>query len=237
MEKNKTGKYLKYAIGEIILVVFGILIALWINSTYNDYKNRQLETVYLADFKRDLVADTVKLGERIKKNEVMIQSIDSIFTYFEKNELSGKELFDYSNHHWQITGESYFIPEKGTIRQLESSNSANLISSKSFKAKLFEYHTINDRDEKNMETSIQLYQHNFYTRDFTKAMMIEEVFMLWRGEQSSLNQEGFTKIKMNKGYRASLIGKKIGTANQNKHYLIVKTIAKELIKQIDSELE
>ena len=32
MEQNKTGKYLKYAIGEIVLVVIGILIALSINN-------------------------------------------------------------------------------------------------------------------------------------------------------------------------------------------------------------
>ena len=32
LSKGKTGKYLKYAIGEIILVVFGILIALQINN-------------------------------------------------------------------------------------------------------------------------------------------------------------------------------------------------------------
>jgi len=32
MEKNKAGKYLKYAIGEIVLVVIGILIALSINN-------------------------------------------------------------------------------------------------------------------------------------------------------------------------------------------------------------
>jgi hypothetical protein len=32
MEKNKTGKYFKYAIGEIVLVVIGILIALSINN-------------------------------------------------------------------------------------------------------------------------------------------------------------------------------------------------------------
>ena len=35
IEKNRTGKYLKYAIGEIILVVIGILIALSINN-WND---------------------------------------------------------------------------------------------------------------------------------------------------------------------------------------------------------
>ena len=39
MEKNKTGKYLKYAIGEIILVVIGILIALYINNWNNNQNN------------------------------------------------------------------------------------------------------------------------------------------------------------------------------------------------------
>ena len=52
MEKNKTGKYLKYAFGEIILVVIGILIALQINN-WNEKKNninqakKHLETVSL----------------------------------------------------------------------------------------------------------------------------------------------------------------------------------------------
>jgi len=32
VEKNKTGKYFKYAIGEIVLVVIGILIALQVNN-------------------------------------------------------------------------------------------------------------------------------------------------------------------------------------------------------------
>ena len=42
MEKNKTGKYLKYAIGEIVLVVIGILIALSINN-WNDYRKDRIE--------------------------------------------------------------------------------------------------------------------------------------------------------------------------------------------------
>ncbi len=40
MEQNKTGKYLKYAIGEIVLVVIGILIAISIN---NWNENRKLD--------------------------------------------------------------------------------------------------------------------------------------------------------------------------------------------------
>lgn len=35
--ENKTGKYFKYAIGQIVLVVIGILIALWINNLNRDY--------------------------------------------------------------------------------------------------------------------------------------------------------------------------------------------------------
>jgi hypothetical protein len=46
MEKNKTGKYLKYAIGEIILVVIGILIALQINQwNENRKENNALKTL------------------------------------------------------------------------------------------------------------------------------------------------------------------------------------------------
>ena len=37
--ENKTGKYFKYAIGEIVLVVIGILIAVGINSMYNASQN------------------------------------------------------------------------------------------------------------------------------------------------------------------------------------------------------
>ncbi|GAB5531568.1 MAG: hypothetical protein Roseis3KO_33450 [Roseivirga sp.] len=57
--KNKTGTYLKYAVGEIVLVVIGIMIALSINdwSTYN--KERKLEQTLLislkAEFERNLI--------------------------------------------------------------------------------------------------------------------------------------------------------------------------------------
>ena len=46
MEENKTGKYLKYAIGEIILVVIGILIALSINN-WNELRKNDANTVLM----------------------------------------------------------------------------------------------------------------------------------------------------------------------------------------------
>ena len=57
MEKNKTGKYFKYAIGEIILVVIGILIALSINNWNESRKQSASEKEFLTSIKNDLKQD------------------------------------------------------------------------------------------------------------------------------------------------------------------------------------
>ena len=46
LSENKFSKYLLYAIGEIVLVVIGILIALQINNWNEDKKNNRLEEAY-----------------------------------------------------------------------------------------------------------------------------------------------------------------------------------------------
>jgi hypothetical protein len=66
MKKNKSGKYFKYAIGEIILVVIGILLALGINSWNQDRLSNQQQKVYLNNFKEELLSNS-KLLQRIDK--------------------------------------------------------------------------------------------------------------------------------------------------------------------------
>ncbi len=61
MEKNNTGKYLKYAIGEIVLVVIGILIALSINNWNEENKNEIAEQNFYKEILNDLEKDKVKL--------------------------------------------------------------------------------------------------------------------------------------------------------------------------------
>jgi len=67
MNQNKTGKYLKYAIGEIILVVIGILIALQINDWNTELKNKKLEKIYIGLIKEDLIKDTISLRTEINR--------------------------------------------------------------------------------------------------------------------------------------------------------------------------
>ncbi|MBN4070772.1 hypothetical protein JYT76_03745 [Olleya sp. AH-315-F22] len=55
MEQNKTGKYIKYAIGEIVLVVIGILIALSINNWNEERKVQKSELILLKDLRAEFV--------------------------------------------------------------------------------------------------------------------------------------------------------------------------------------
>lgn len=60
---SKTGKYLAYALGEITLVVIGILIALQINNQNEDRKARLKEREILTKFVQDLRSDSISFQE------------------------------------------------------------------------------------------------------------------------------------------------------------------------------
>ncbi|WP_411766016.1 DUF6090 family protein [Winogradskyella sp. A3E31] len=70
--ENKTGKYFKYVIGEIILVVIGILIALQINNWNEIRKDRKFELKMLTELRRALMSDlehSQRLTKRVNKAE------------------------------------------------------------------------------------------------------------------------------------------------------------------------
>jgi len=80
--EGKTGKYLKYAIGEILLVVIGIIIALQINN-WNEQRKANIKGVtYLKGISHDLEKD-ILLADSILKTQMnsfsVISSIDSVF--------------------------------------------------------------------------------------------------------------------------------------------------------------
>jgi len=54
---SQTYKYLKYAVGEVILVMLGILMALYINNWNEQRKNEEKELSLLANLKNDLNSD------------------------------------------------------------------------------------------------------------------------------------------------------------------------------------
>jgi hypothetical protein len=67
LSENRLGKYFLYAIGEIVLVVIGILIALQINNWNETQRNKAFERETLAQIQTNLVKDKTTL-EIINKN-------------------------------------------------------------------------------------------------------------------------------------------------------------------------
>ena len=76
LSEGKTGKYLKYALGEIVLVVVGILIALSLNNWNQNvtYKNELVQTV--KEIRSDLNRDILFLREEINFSEAFINNVD-----------------------------------------------------------------------------------------------------------------------------------------------------------------
>lgn len=77
MKKNKTAKYLRYAFGEIILVVIGILIALSINNWNENRKNHKLKVFYLKSLVNDLTKDTLDINRVAIWQEEEIDNLTS----------------------------------------------------------------------------------------------------------------------------------------------------------------
>jgi len=74
LSEGKTGKYFKYAIGEILLVVIGILIALQLNN-WNENKNKtKLGYQYLTEMKSELQDDVFMLDGFIKRLKISIEN-------------------------------------------------------------------------------------------------------------------------------------------------------------------
>jgi hypothetical protein len=130
MEKNKTTKYFKYAIGEIILVVIGILIALQINNWSGDLKLNQQETSYLKrlllENKKDILTFTAEI-EQLEYNNQKITNLSKAF----KDKNCSDSLLVQSANEYVIDGSLYplFNPSTTTYEDLSSTGNISVIKS------------------------------------------------------------------------------------------------------------
>lgn len=72
LNKGKTSKYLKYALGEIVLVVIGILIALQINTWNELRKERSKEQKILIELKSQFKDNLTQLEDKIYQRKLII---------------------------------------------------------------------------------------------------------------------------------------------------------------------
>ncbi len=92
--ENKTGKYFKYAIGEIVLVVIGILIALQINNWNESRKARVKEVEILKDFEKGLQFDILQIDSIFMQYDRAKIAIKNVLNHLE-NDLPYSDSLDY----------------------------------------------------------------------------------------------------------------------------------------------
>ena len=94
IKENKVSKYVLYAIGEIILVVIGILIALQINNNNEIRKAREKELHYLTNIKSDLNLNIKEIESYIITRSTQIESANKTIEYFEGKPLTNLDDFN-----------------------------------------------------------------------------------------------------------------------------------------------
>ena len=93
-DDNKPLKYARYAIGEIVLVVIGILIALQINNNNEIRKSREKELHYLNNIKSDLQLNINEIQDYIDIRTRRIVSANKVIEHFEGKPLTDLDEFN-----------------------------------------------------------------------------------------------------------------------------------------------
>jgi len=124
LTENKTakpalpvGRYLKYAIGEIVLVVIGILIALQINNWNENRKLKKLEAQIYTELKSDLLQTRSEINETVTKHKEIFKSSQQLITDIYDREPNSESIYQ------GLAGSSYsfqIIPKTSAFENLKN---------------------------------------------------------------------------------------------------------------------
>lgn len=127
LTENKFGKYMTYAIGEIVLVVIGILIALAINNWKELNNEKKNATILAESLLADLVKDTSALNNAIKFNTKKEEAIINFISLIHLPKESWNTTEFYKGMSTTFTTFP-FEPTDGTYSQLKSTGSLKLFN-------------------------------------------------------------------------------------------------------------
>ncbi len=138
LTENKFSKYLIYAIGEIILVVIGILIALQINNWNENQKLRNQEIIYLNNLRDDLNTQINMLDVYIDYENIIIDHSNDIIEHYELNKGFNNmdSIFPKLN---DLSTRWTFSNANTTLSQMLNSNQINIIQNIKLKEELIAF--------------------------------------------------------------------------------------------------
>ena len=226
LNKGKTTKYLKYAIGEIVLVVIGILIALSINNWNEERKQRQKEIVNLTAINDDLKNDlNTEFNPGIKYYTNRNKDLSRLREFYLNKEIIPKDsLLKYFRSNlglWNI------ILNKGAFENLKSTG-IDIISNDYLRTKISSLYSNGYPEIENRVNMV----NQFYAYEFRP--ILHENMILY---DSTFSHDDFNDLKNNKQ-----IGNRIMEYYALRTWLfarleLIKEKVELIIVDIDKELE
>ncbi len=232
--ESKFSKYVLYAIGEIILVVIGILIALSINNWNQDRLNKNEAQIYLKAIKTDLNRDTLSLSNLVKNIEKELTNLEAI-----KNKLQDERIVIQQNTAFTSSLLSTFsyVPQKTTFDDLKSSGKFNLIENQQIKDTLLSYYNYIDTSILALNTSLIEYSRNsiapFLMTEYSLEFSYPESLITDRSKIINLtNEQKQSKFLYNAvKYRIAIL-----SALKSNYQELIKQI-KGFQKTLDTEIK
>lgn len=132
MSEHKIRSYLFYVIGEIVLVVIGILIALQINSWKEEKADAVKEQAYLSGFKSDLLANQQEISSNLYKADIILKRLDTILK-INKGLYPNVSLDRFAENILFATAYNTYNSQEGSIDDIMGSGRLGIIKNDSIR--------------------------------------------------------------------------------------------------------
>ena len=190
---NKLGKYLPYAIGEIFLLVIGILIALQINNWNQRKQNQKLELEYLSGLKTNLNDDIVELSKLFETDTIILDAYTFLVktlnnsNYTSKQQELASALYNTARLHW-------FEGNNVIFEDLKYSGKLIFIQSDSIRHSIQTYYRFFEEviKQENMNNSRIIIYRDRYAQKIKLSQLIESTFgVRWNGNTDAVDLSVF----------------------------------------------
>ena len=141
--ENKTSKYFKYAIGEILLVVIGILLALQINNWNENRINANKETAILANIHKEFQQNRKQLDSVVFSHRLSHTNSAKIIKLFPIKSKPKPTVLDSLSFQlfWSYGGVT-FNPSQTSINALASTSSFDIIKNETLRDLLISWNDL-----------------------------------------------------------------------------------------------
>lgn len=140
LSENKLTKYLFYALGEIILVVIGILIALQINDWNTAKKSREKEVSYLSEIKASLQQDIISIDSVLRFNETKVPIVQGMMHIFNDSLTNTERVGIFNTYSNPFTNYMVFSPQKTAFTNMIEAETIDLVQESELRKALINYY-------------------------------------------------------------------------------------------------